>query len=782
MREGVIAVDLGGTHTRVGVLGSEGDLLAGALRFPTPGPRRWPDRLLGEIQTATFDQVASAAETLRRRHRDLRLGWMGVALGAVVTHDGVVENASVLWHRPARGFDVAAELRRRLPGLEILVINDISAAAWRYHRLQRFLLITVSTGVGNKVFDADLATPYKLVLDAAGLGGEMGHVQVSPMAVARALPRARALAVEAAERFGDSLLANLASGPTELTAAHLGAAAVQGDALARGILDTLDLPYCECGNVADLCSYTSGPAVERLARRRARHRSDFQASKLAALCGGRVEGIDTHALAAAAREDDPFTRGVLTESTRYLALRILQVVADLGLERVLVTGGFANGVGEPYFGVLRDNLVECAHASGFFTRWTEEDLRRLVRPCPDHDDDALLGVGLFVRERQRWFQAAVKPIGEARLEIVDRRRQRCGAGQAVCRTLFAGICSTDIQIYRGVRRCEPGVLGHECVAEVLEVGAGIEGLAPGDLLAVNPNNPLDSADKFGHSREGFFRQIFTIDEDLLDKSQVLVLPPGVTPGWVLLETLACVLHAQNRIDRSLAGRDVVVAGAGINGLLHAAVARRRGARRVILVNRSPARLRLAARLGVVTREETLLLDPVVAGETADGVRRRLGRGADILILALAGNGGPQVASLLLEAVGGGGVAHLFGGFLPGSVLELDGQPAIDCWSLREAGARRTIDAGDGRRIDLVGSRGSQARDLRVALGLCAAGELELDRFITHRISLGALPSAIEELVRDGRIAGRLAVRAVVDMSLPGKEIKHLASESGESRS
>lgn len=71
----------------------------------------------------------------------------------------------------------------RLPDVRLTILNDVSAAAWRYKDEGRFCLITVSSGLSDKVFNSDLRTPDKLDLDAAGISGEMSHVIVEPRAV-----------------------------------------------------------------------------------------------------------------------------------------------------------------------------------------------------------------------------------------------------------------------------------------------------------------------------------------------------------------------------------------------------------------------------------------------------------------------------------------------------------------------------------------------------------------------------------------------------------------------
>lgn len=742
----VIVIDAGGTQTSVGVLSAAGALLPGVRRFETPGPARLPEAGVAEWQRLLFDRLADEVRAIQQRHHELRLQRIGVSFGAVVTNAGIVENASILWHSPEPGFDVAGALRSRLLEMTVDVINDVSAAAWRYREEGRFALITISTGVGAKIFDERLSTSDKLMLDADGLAGEMGHVVVSPELTDAALERAKALAADRPSEYARSLLGRAAPDPSRLVTGDLGAAANAGDALAVEILDAAGVPWCECGNVGDLCAWSSGPAAERLARARGRP-------------------MTTREIADAAAAGDPFALRLLDATTARLAMRIAQLCADVGLTKVFITGGFAHGVGEPYFAALRANLARIVHRSGYFTRWSDEHLQALVRTAADPLDDALIGVGRLVQHRARLNRGAWKRVGEARLELRDEERPQCGAEQFVLRVRYAGICSTDLQILRGERPHEPGVLGHECVCKVVEAGPRCPGVRPGQLVALNPNSPLDPWDKIGHNRSGIFQQTVMLTNDFVARGQVIELPEA-RPEWTLLEPLACVLHAQRRMAESFEGLEVLVAGAGITGLLHVAAARSRGARRVFLANRSASKLAFAVERGVVALDDVLSLD----GAAAEVMRKTDGRGVAAVIIAAAGAGGPEVAEAVLPAAAEGGSVCLFGGFAPGAMLRTDGG-AIAVAPVR-AGAETPRTA---RGVQLVGSRGSVKSDYELAVALAASGRLDVSRLVTHHISLDALPRVIDELARSGTVAGGAAMRVIIDMALRGDVVQRIGA-------
>jgi threonine dehydrogenase-like Zn-dependent dehydrogenase len=703
-----VVVDVGGTTTRVG-LARDGRLVGPVLRVPTPSPRTGTPVALARDEL--MDLIAEHAQRLRAEHR---VEVVGVAFGAVVTTAGVVRNASMLWLEPSAGFDVAGALRARLPWATVRVLNDVSAAAWHYRALGRFALVTVSTGVAIKVFDAGLPPEKRLVLDADGVGGEAGHTVVDPVAAGR--PGARAL----------------------------GRSAAVGDRDAAAELERLGLPWCECGAVGDLCSFTSGPAVVRAAAARARRRpGSFAASVLAELTGGEPARIDAAALAAAAARADPFTGAVLRGATRQLAARLLQVCADLGLRTVVVVGGFAEGVGRPWLQFLRRNLDELVVDAGWFTGWKAADLDRLVIMPPDAQDAPLRGMAAYLRDGT--VVEAVKPIGAGRLVLREVERPACGREQFLLRPRFAGVCGTDLQMLRGERGCEPGVPGHEVVAEVVEVGAGVTGLEPGDVVGLNPNNPLDDDDKLGHNRPGVFTELIVGDAGWLRRGQVVPLPRTAGARETLLEPLAAVVRARELTAAHAPGRRVLVVGAGVAGLLHAALARHHGAGAVLIAGRSPERLRRAVELGLCAPEHAIELGPDLAGAEADTA-----------VVAVSGGAGAAVTETLWPALAAGAAVHLFGGFGAGDTVA-----SVPVGPLRATATSARVRSPVGRDAVLVGSRGGRREDYLAAVEL-PLGDV-LDRLVSHVVPLRALPDVAAELAAHGTVGGEAALRVVVDI-------------------
>lgn len=215
--------------------------------------------------------------------------------------------------------------------------------------------------------------------------------------------------------------------------------------------------------------------------------------------------------------------------------------------------------------------------------------------------------------------------GAKDLRIEDHAMPEPGAGDVLIRMERGGICGSDLHYYNHggfgtVRLKEPMILGHEVAGRIEALGAGVEGLETGQLVAVSPSRPcgqcgfcqsgaqnhcLDmrfygSAMPFPHI-QGAFREYLVAD------ASQCVSAEGLGAGEAALaEPLSVVLHAARQAG-TLAGKRVLVTGCGPIGLLAVLVARAYGAVEIVATDLAPFTLEMARKLGadrVVNMAET----------------------------------------------------------------------------------------------------------------------------------------------------------------------------------
>lgn len=163
------------------------------------------------------------------------------------------------------------------------------------------------------------------------------------------------------------------------------------------------------------------------------------------------------------------------------------------------------------------------------------------------------------------------------------------AGEVVVRVGRCGICGSDLHMTEdpAYGMGAGSVLGHEFAGEVVALGAGVEGLAAGDLVAVSP---LMSCGECDECRRGAVQYCarFALqgggyaEYAVTRPNQCVRLPASASlADGAIVEPLAVALHGVN-LSGLKSGEKVLILGAGPIGLAVAFWARRRGARAVVV--------------------------------------------------------------------------------------------------------------------------------------------------------------------------------------------------------
>ena len=202
----------------------------------------------------------------------------------------------------------------------------------------------------------------------------------------------------------------------------------------------------------------------------------------------------------------------------------------------------------------------------------------------------------------------------------DLRIEECevnalGPGQVRIKMAAGGVCGSDLHYFNHggfgtVRIREPMILGHEVSGRIEALGEGVENLAVGELVAVNPSRPCGhcgfcaeglrnhcenmrfygSAMPFPHI-QGAFREV------LIANATQCVKAGDLSPGEAAMaEPLSVCLHGTRRAGEML-GKRVLVTGCGPIGLLIILVARRAGAAEIVATDLSDNALTYAKAAG-----------------------------------------------------------------------------------------------------------------------------------------------------------------------------------------
>jgi 2-desacetyl-2-hydroxyethyl bacteriochlorophyllide A dehydrogenase len=329
--------------------------------------------------------------------------------------------------------------------------------------------------------------------------------------------------------------------------------------------------------------------------------------------------------------------------------------------------------------------------------------------------------------------------GDREIRLGDAPDPQVKPGEVLVAPAYAGICGTDLHIYRGefhARVAFPAILGHEFGGIVEQTGKEVSGIRVGDRVAVDPILPCHNcpACLSGHINACRRLRLLGVDLDggfgervAVPSSRVYLLPESVSLEHVPMVEMYGLGHHILQRGQVQPGETVAILGTGRLGLsvldvlCHSA-----GAAETIAVDIHPFRLEKARRLGADHVINAAQEDPVVRVAEITG-----GAGLDCVI----------------ECVGH---YHLLQGRQPPVAQAVE--------MIRNGG--RIVTTGLGEQLtpvhfktlvlkeaEIIASRVTRGEFPR-ALRLMARGLLHPDLLITDRMPLRQVASAFEMVDRE----------------------------------
>ena len=216
------------------------------------------------------------------------------------------------------------------------------------------------------------------------------------------------------------------------------------------------------------------------------------------------------------------------------------------------------------------------------------------------------------------------------LDLIEVPVPKPGINDVLIKIKKTSICGTDVHIFNWDAWAQqtikpPMVIGHEFVGEIVEAGGNVQGFQRGDLVdgeghivcgqcrncLAGRRHLCKDTKGVGVNRDGAFAEYLCIPA-----SNAVHVDPAIP-----LDVLSCFDPLGNAthttLQWDLVGEDVLITGAGPIGCMATAIAKKSGARKIVVTDVNPVRLALAARMGA-----TRIVD--VSHENLHDVQREIG--------------------------------------------------------------------------------------------------------------------------------------------------------------
>jgi len=337
-------------------------------------------------------------------------------------------------------------------------------------------------------------------------------------------------------------------------------------------------------------------------------------------------------------------------------------------------------------------------------------------------------------------QAVMTAPGQ--IEIREAQPPKPGPGEVLVRIRRIGVCGSDVHVNHGKHpyTSYPVVQGHEFAGEVEAVGEGVTGIPIGAKITATPQNTCgrcrqclrgdyhicDKLKVRGFQAPGCAQELYVTAAE-----KVLLLPEGFTlEQGALVEPAAVAVHAAGRADCDLAGRNVVVLGAGPIGNLVGQVARSAGAN-VLITDLSAYRLQVARDCGLSETSDAS------QESLADAVGRVFGEeGFEVAFECV---GVEETITAAVEGIQKGGTIVIVGVF--------GDKPRVDLGLVQD------------RELTLRGTLMYKHADYEGAIERLASGAIETEPLVSKHFPLDAYVDAYRFIDE----AGDQTMKVVIDV-------------------
>jgi L-iditol 2-dehydrogenase len=284
--------------------------------------------------------------------------------------------------------------------------------------------------------------------------------------------------------------------------------------------------------------------------------------------------------------------------------------------------------------------------------------------------------------------------------------------------------------YRGVDPDHPLTLGHEISGVIAKTGKNVRGYTEGMRVALAPNmgcgicdrcvsgdsHLCDSYTAFGINMDGGFAEYVRIPSNAVTQGNIMILDDRVPLDTAaLFEPMSCVYNGQELTGVRIGDR-VLIVGAGPIGIMHALLAKVKGAERIFIRDISVERMKqCVALVGGTVAVESDNLEEAVASLTG-------GKLVDVCITACP-SGAAQADALRVTGMNG---RILFFGGLPAGKDDVTLATNLIHY----------------RQLSIYGSTRSNVRQYREVAKMVMAGTLDLGKLVSRKYPLSAFADAV----------------------------------------
>lgn len=305
------------------------------------------------------------------------------------------------------------------------------------------------------------------------------------------------------------------------------------------------------------------------------------------------------------------------------------------------------------------------------------------------------------------------------IRIQEQEIPKIDDDEILVKIIAGGICGSDVMEWYRIKKA-PLVLGHEISGVIEKIGKNVKNFTVNDKVFVSHHVPCMKCNYCLNEKETACETLHKTNFDPGGFSEYIRIPKiNVELGTIKLpdnvsfdegtfiEPLGCIIRGQ-RLANLDQNDSLLIIGSGISGLIHIALAKSKGIKKIIAMDINGYRLNAAKKFGadfVINADEDIL------SKIKDINNNKL---ADIVIVC---TGSIAAAKQALKCVDKGGTIMFFAVPKPEDKIEI---PINDFWR---------------NQIKIITSYGAAPRDLKESIKVIESKKINFEEMVTHKLPL-----------------------------------------------
>ncbi|WP_434526849.1 alcohol dehydrogenase catalytic domain-containing protein [Photorhabdus asymbiotica] len=329
----------------------------------------------------------------------------------------------------------------------------------------------------------------------------------------------------------------------------------------------------------------------------------------------------------------------------------------------------------------------------------------------------------------------------------------------------AGLCGTDLQILKGIRKESTGILGHEGIGTVVnDYNSKNTFFKKGLRVIINPTDKFNSSFLLGHNVPGLFQQYISIPAPAVEDDVIIpvdfTLPHKFSS---LIEPISVALHSIDISQQFIPDKYVIFGGGIIGNLIGLLLNIKYNINSNISLVHGNMHSKILSETDIVPYANHYLYDDILIKKTLENKRVAV-------FITTPRTATNHTLEFVLQHTGSNSIINIIGGI--NETTPIENEDISKIFSIRASNICNNINEQkyyipkkhkNSNEIMITGQRGVPNSRLLESISILNAHHLELSKMITHVVDFNDFSQFLNLLITSNNriIDGKYVLKAAM---------------------